>query len=86
MFEMRYTLKFSSMSAMVDREISVVGTSSDISDVVGSCRIFAVGWKSRYNRSAGWREAGSLSITAERASGMETLLLAFVEATYRRFY
>ena len=35
MFEMRYPLECSSMSAMVDREISVVGTSSDVSDVVG---------------------------------------------------
>ena len=32
---MRYPLEFSSMLAMADREIPVVGTSSDVSDVVG---------------------------------------------------
>ena len=34
MFEMRHPPQFSSMSARADREISVVGTSSDVSDVV----------------------------------------------------
>ena len=54
--------------------------------MTGSRRIFAVGWKSRYGRAAGWREAGSLSIKAERASGKGTSFLALVKATYRRFY
>ena len=31
---MRYPLEFSSMSAMADREISIVGTSFEVSDVV----------------------------------------------------
>ena len=49
--------------------------------MTGSRPIFAVGWK-----SAGWREVGSASIKAERASEIRTSLLALVKATYRRFY
>ena len=53
--------------------------------MMGSLRIFAVGWKSCYSRTAGWREVGSLSKNAERASRKGTSLLAFVKATYRCF-
>ena len=47
--------------------------------MTGSRRIFAVGWKSRYSRAAGWWEVGSLSIKAERTSRKGTLHLAFVK-------